>query len=75
MNPTLLTLNFCTCNICIHAYHILLVNSRGYYKFQVEIGAAANQNYILKLCIRYKFIIVLRGDYLSKGGDYLSHGY
>ena len=57
-----ITLNFCTCNICIHAYHILLVNSLGYYKLQVEIGAAANQNFVMKLCIRYKFNIVLRGD-------------
>ena len=51
----------------IHAYHILLVNSHGYYKFQVEIGAVASQNFILKLCVRYKLNIVLRGDYLSHG--------
>ena len=26
-------------------YHILLVNSCGYYKFQAEIGVATNQDF------------------------------
>ena len=47
-------------------YHILLVNSRGYYKFQVKIGV---EIVILKLCIRYKFMVfnLVRGDYLNRG--------
>ena len=30
-------------------YCILLVNSRGYYKFQVEIGAATNQDFNIEI--------------------------
>ena len=30
-------------------YRILLVNSRGYYKFQVEIGAATNQDFNIEI--------------------------
>ena len=28
----------------IHGYRILLVNSHGYYKFQVEIGTVTNRD-------------------------------
>ena len=38
-------------------YCILPVNSCDYYKFQVEIGAAANQDLMSKLCIKHKFMI------------------
>ena len=31
-----------SCNVGVTKYHILPVNSRGYYKFQVEIGAVTN---------------------------------
>ena len=31
------------------SYHILLVNSRGYYKFQVEIGVATNRDFNIKI--------------------------
>ena len=30
-------------------YHILLINSCGYYKFQVEIGTATNQDFNIKI--------------------------
>ena len=32
-----------------HTYRILLVNSCGYYKFWVEIGAATNQDFYIKI--------------------------
>ena len=63
-----------------YRYYILLVNSHDYHKFQVEIGAATNGVFIMKLLvtkvhnrlglllIRYKFMVfnlVLRGNYLS----------
>ena len=51
-------------------YRILPVNSRGYYKFQVEIDSAANWDFISKLWVRHKFMVfnlVLHGDYLSHG--------
>ena len=32
-----------------HAYHILPVNSRGYYKFQAEIGVATNQEFYIEI--------------------------
>ena len=31
------------------SHHILPVNSRGYYKFQVEIGAATNQDFNIEI--------------------------
>ena len=45
-----------------------MIISRGYYKFQVEIGVVTNWDSILKLCVKHNFIIfylVLYGDYLS----------
>ena len=50
----------------MHTIFYWLYNSRGYYKFQVEKGAAADQNFISKLCVRYKFNIVLCGEYLRE---------
>ena len=31
------------------AYRILPVNSRGYYKFQLEIGGVTNQDFSIKI--------------------------
>ena len=53
-------------HVLIIKYHILLVSSRGYYKFQVEIGATTNRDVISKSCVKYKFMVfnlVLHGDY------------
>ena len=37
-------------NVGVHnTYHILLVNSRGYYKFQVEIDVVTNRDFIIKI--------------------------
>ena len=33
----------------MYTYHIISVNSHGYYKFQVEIGAATNQGFNIKI--------------------------
>ena len=33
----------------VATYRILLVNSHGYYKFQVEIDAATNQDFNIKI--------------------------
>ena len=33
-------------------YHILPVNSCGYFKFQVEIGAATNQDFYIKIACK-----------------------
>ena len=39
--------------IWVNAVHrILPVNSRGYYKFQVEIGAATNQDFYIKIACK-----------------------
>ena len=45
--------------------HILPVNSRGYYKFQVEIGAATTQDSYWN-AYKYKYMVfnfVLCGNY------------
>ena len=47
-------------------YCILQVISCGYYKFQVEIGAATNQDFNIKIAHEHRFMIfnlVLRDDY------------
>ena len=49
-------------------YRMLLVNSHGYYKFQVEIGAATNRDLYIKIALKHKFMVVnlvLCGDHLS----------
>ena len=33
----------------IHGYHILLVNSHSYHKFQVEIGAVTNRPFNIEI--------------------------
>ena len=33
-------------------YHILPVNSRSYYKFQVEIGAATNRDFNIEIACK-----------------------
>ena len=33
----------------INAYHISQVNSHSYYKFQVEMGAATNWEFIIEI--------------------------
>ena len=38
-------------------WHILPVNSRSYYKFQVEIGAATNRDFYIKIVRKYKFMV------------------
>ena len=43
-------------NVINLTYCILPVNSCGYYKFQVEIGVAT-KILILKLCVKYKYIV------------------
>ena len=52
----------------MYVYHILPVNSRGYYKFQVEIGAATNWNFNIEIGVKHKFMVFkleLRDDYSS----------
>ena len=50
----------------MHTIFYWLSNSRDYYKFQVEKGAAADQNFISELCVRYKINIVLCDEYLRE---------
>ena len=49
-------------------YHILLVNSYGYYKFQVEMSAETNQDFYIKIAhkhIHLWFNLELHDNYLS----------
>ena len=48
-------------------YVTIPVNSCGYYKLQVGIGAATNQDFNIEIARNYKFMVfnlVLYGDYL-----------
>ena len=72
MNQTLNS-QFLYMQYIIHAYHILLVNSHGYYKFQVEIGAAANQNLYRNRVQGINSILYHVAT--TMGGNYPSHGY
>ena len=45
-------------------YHILPVNSCGYYKFQVEIGAVTNRDFYIKIALKIWFSTLYCGNCL-----------
>lgn len=56
-------------NFYVHTMFYWLINSRSYYKVQIEIGAAANQEVCIKIACKIQinfmvFNLVLSGDYL-----------
>ena len=64
-------------NFYVHTMFYWLINSRSYYKVQIEIGAAANQGVYIKIACKiqiYGFQLCTKW-WLSEGSDYLSHGY
>ena len=60
----------------IKTQRILLVNSRGYYKFPVEIDAATNQDFYVKIVHKFMvFNLVLCDNHPSAETTYISLGY
>ena len=39
-------------NANLHSYHIVPVNSHGYYKFQIEIDAATNRDFYIGIACK-----------------------